>query len=113
MGLLAINSCQRSKLRSTAAMVQAAQNKQEGQRRMDDYHQSSMDLLDQVLKPFKYINTYRALDLGCGVGNLTKDFLSKRFDKVDMVELDKDDFEKALELKKTIPQIDRVECVDM
>ena len=55
---------------------------------MDEYHQPSIDLLEKVLEPFKGIKKDRAIDLACGIGNLTKDFLTKKFDCVDLVDLD-------------------------
>ena len=96
-------------MRSDSIKKEIAKNKLEGQQRMDEYHQPSIDLLEKVLEPFKNIKKDRALDLACGIGKLTKDFLSKRFNNVDLVDLDAEDIEKARQLKLIIPQIDRVE----
>jgi len=80
-------------LRSASAKEATAKIRLEGQQLMDLYHQASMTLLEKMIKPFTKIKKDRALDVACGIGNLSKDFLCKKFTSVDLFDSDVADIE--------------------
>ena len=62
---------------------------------MDLYHQPSITLLDKMFELFKSIKRDVPLDVGCGIGNLAKDFLCPKFNLVDLFDSDEADIKKA------------------
>ena len=70
---------------------------------MDLYHEASLELIKELFDKLTDLKKWRVLDVACGVGNLTKYFLSDHFVNVDLFDNHKPDIEKAKLLKLTIP----------
>ena len=90
-------------LRSAPILDQASLDRQEGQKVMDLYHEASLELIKELIEPLTDLKKGRALDVACGIGNLTKDFLCDHFANIDIFDSYKPDIEKAKLLKLTIP----------
>lgn len=61
-----------------------------------------------MLRTVKSLQKGNALDVACGIGKLSRDLLSRIFKKVDMFELDKEDFEEAKKLNHSSSNIGKI-----
>ena len=80
---------------------------------MEECHDPGMEMLERFFDILPNMKKERALDAACGDGRLTNDFLSRKFDKIDMFDQSPDAFDIISNLKKHIKQIDDVQLVSM
>ena len=113
-----------SNLKQSKSEDQIRQTEQEI---MDQHHEPTVKLLEDLLNNLPNLHSGRVLDVGCGIGNLTKDCLIKHFGVVDMFDKDEKCIDAAKKLKQKLSAepclcdrpncdhfaIDRVEVADM
>ena len=69
---------------------------------MDDCHDSVVKMLENFFDGLPNMKKERVLDAACGDGRLTTDFLSRKFEKIDMFDKCPDAFDIISNLKKEV-----------
>ena len=80
---------------------------------MDECHGPSVTVLEGVCKGIPNMGTARVLEPGCGDGRLARDFLSKKWDAIDMFDRCQFAINNIGEWKEEVPEIKRCECSSM
>ena len=86
-------------------------NKEEREK-MDVNHWPSLPYIQKGIKKVKTLKPFRAIDVGCGDGLLTRDLLLYKFTKVDMFDRCPKAIKIVKELKKDNKRIQDVEIAE-